>query len=142
MLRLSENMITTLENTDVLVNIGDPIFHDGQYPWTESFLELNGNCLRAPDLAAPLVSWIQAHAAYRPFSLNSNGLCPAGGDDGLPPSIFSLSPADGVNSVGLNANLMLTFSKVVTASTGNITIRKMSDNSTVESIDVTSGQVT
>jgi len=135
-------MITTLQNTDVLVNIGDPIFHDGQYPWTESFLELNGNCLRAPELAAPLVSWIQAHAAYQPFSLNSNGLCPADSDDGLPPTVYALSPADGVNNIGLNADLVMTFSKVVTTSTGNILIKKLSDNSTVETIDVTSGQVT
>lgn len=92
-------MITTLQNTDALVNIGDPIFHDGQYPWTESFLELNGNCLRVPDLTAPLVSWIQAHASYQPFSLNSNGLCPAVDDDGLPPTIYLLSPVDGANSV-------------------------------------------
>jgi len=36
----------------------------------------------------------------------------------------------------------MTFSEIVSAGTGSITIKKISDNSTVETIDVTSGQVT
>jgi hypothetical protein len=40
------------------------------------------------------------------------------------------------------ANIVLTFSEAVDVESGNITIKKSSDNSTVESIDVTSGLVT
>ncbi len=36
----------------------------------------------------------------------------------------------------------MTFSEIVSAGAGNITIKKTSDNSTVETIDITSGQVT
>jgi len=38
--------------------------------------------------------------------------------------------------------MMMTFSEIVSVGTGNITIKKRADNSTVEAIDVTSGQVT
>lgn len=48
---LSNNLITSLQNEDVLVNIAEPVFHDGQYPWTEYFAYLNANCLREPDVA-------------------------------------------------------------------------------------------
>jgi len=42
----------------------------------------------------------------------------------------------------LDANIVLNFSENVDAVSGNITIKKTSDNSTVETISVTSGQVT
>ena len=42
----------------------------------------------------------------------------------------------------LDANIILNFNESVDAETGNITIKKTSDDSTVEQIDVTSGQVT
>ncbi|MBF4694742.1 Ig-like domain-containing protein [Fusibacter ferrireducens] len=58
------------------------------------------------------------------------------------PTLNTKSPADGANNVGVNDNLVLTFSELVNVGTGNIVIKKSSDNSTVETIDVTSGQVT
>lgn len=58
------------------------------------------------------------------------------------PAITTLSPANASTSVSTSANLVLGFSKTVTAGTGNITIKKSADNSLVESIDVTSGLVT
>jgi hypothetical protein len=42
----------------------------------------------------------------------------------------------------LDANIVLTFSEAVDVESGNITIKKSSDNSTVESIDVTGSLVT
>ena len=42
----------------------------------------------------------------------------------------------------LNSNIFLTFSEAVDVETGIITIKKTSDNSTLETIDVTSDQVT
>ena len=62
--------------------------------------------------------------------------------DLIPPTIQSLSPADNATGVNTTTDLTITFSEIVSAGTGNIIIKKISDSSTVETIDVTSGQVT
>ena len=59
-----------------------------------------------------------------------------------PPTLSSSTPADNATDVSLSANIVLTFSEAVDVETGNITIKKTSDNSTVETIDVTSAKVT
>jgi len=56
-------------------------------------------------------------------------------------TLSSSSPADGATSVGVNDNIVLTFSEAVDAESGNILIKKSSDDSTVETIDVTGGLV-
>ena len=43
--------------------------------------------------------------------------------------------------VATNANIVLTFSEAVDAESGNITIKKTSDDSTIETIDVTGAKV-
>ncbi len=58
------------------------------------------------------------------------------------PTLSNSSPANNATSVALDSNIILTFSEVVDVESGNILIKKTSDNSTVESIDVTSNQVT
>jgi methionine-rich copper-binding protein CopC len=58
------------------------------------------------------------------------------------PTLSSSTPSDNATGVAVDANIVLTFSKAVDVESGNITIKKSSDNSTVESIDVTSGLVT
>jgi uncharacterized protein with beta-barrel porin domain len=58
------------------------------------------------------------------------------------PTLSSSSPADDASDVSRDANIILNFSESVDVETGNITIKKRSDDSTVETIDVTSGQVT
>ena len=58
------------------------------------------------------------------------------------PSLFSSVPADDATDVAVNANIVLTFDEAVDVKTGNITIYKTSDDSVVEAIDVTTGQVT
>ena len=57
------------------------------------------------------------------------------------PTLSSSSPADGATSVGADDNIVLTFSEAVDAESGNIVIKKSSDDSTVETIDVTGGLV-
>lgn len=52
-------------------------------------------------------------------------------------SLSSLYPADNATGVNISTNLILTFSKSVQEGTGNITIYKSSDDSTVEEIDIT-----
>ncbi|MGY9060180.1 MAG: Ig-like domain-containing protein, partial [Candidatus Puniceispirillales bacterium] len=58
------------------------------------------------------------------------------------PTLSSSSPADNATDVERDAYIILNFSESVDVETGNITIKKTSDDSTVETIDVTSGQVT
>ncbi len=62
--------------------------------------------------------------------------------DTTAPVINTLSPADGATSVSATANLVLTFDEIVDVETGNVIIKKTSDDSTIETIDVISGQVT
>ena len=58
------------------------------------------------------------------------------------PTLSSSSPADGATGVGVNDNIVLTFSEAVDRESGNITIKKSSDESTVETIAVTNSKVT
>jgi len=58
------------------------------------------------------------------------------------PTISTLSPTDDAIDVAVDTNLVITFNEVVDVETGNITIYKSSDDSIVEAIDITSGQVT
>ena len=58
------------------------------------------------------------------------------------PTLTSSTPADNATGIAINSNIILNFSETVTVANGNITIKKSSDDSTVEQIDITSGQVT
>ncbi|MEG3838139.1 Ig-like domain-containing protein, partial [Microcoleus sp. Z1_C3] len=62
--------------------------------------------------------------------------------DTTPPTAASLTPADNATSVAVAADLVVTLSEAVQKGTGNIVIKKVSDNSVVETIDVTSANVT
>ena len=57
------------------------------------------------------------------------------------PTLSSSTPADNATAVGVNANIVLNFDESVDVETGNITIKKTSDDSTVETIDVTGAKV-
>ena len=61
--------------------------------------------------------------------------------DTVGPVLNSSNPPDGNTSVAVDANIVLTFNEAVDAENGNITIIKTSDSTVVETIDVTSGQV-
>ncbi|MDQ6477209.1 DUF4347 domain-containing protein [Dyadobacter sp. LHD-138] len=63
--------------------------------------------------------------------------------NGTPPVLSSSVPANAATGVAVDANIVLTFSKAVTAVSGkNIVIKRTSNNSTVATIPVTSAQVT
>jgi len=62
--------------------------------------------------------------------------------DVVNPTLSSSSPADNATAVAIDANIVLNFSESVDVESGNITIKKTSDNSTVETISVTGGLVT
>ncbi|MCH1415981.1 MAG: Ig-like domain-containing protein, partial [Gammaproteobacteria bacterium] len=65
-----------------------------------------------------------------------------GDADSTAPTLNSSTPTDNATSVSESANIVLNFSESVDAESGNITIKKTSDNSTVETIDVTGSKVT
>ena len=79
-----------------------------------------------------------------------NGICGNGGSGIVllsiagftPPVVATLNPADNATGVADTANLVVTFDQAVQAGSGNLEIRKTSDGSLLEAIDVTSGQVT
>ena len=63
------------------------------------------------------------------------------GTDTTPPTVINMSPANGGTGVSVTSNLVLTFSESVAKGAGNILIKKSSDDSTVQTIDVTSSAV-
>ena len=62
--------------------------------------------------------------------------------DTTAPTLSSASPADNATAVAVGGNIVLNFSEAVDVESGNIVIYKASDDSTVETIAVTSSQVT
>ena len=61
--------------------------------------------------------------------------------DTTPPTISSSDPAHNATAVAVGSDIVINFSEVVDIENGNITIKKKSNNSIVETIDVTSNQV-
>ena len=57
------------------------------------------------------------------------------------PSLSSASPSDNEENVNVSSNIVLTFNEAVDAESGNITIKKTSDDNTIETIDVTGAKV-
>ncbi|OJV63348.1 MAG: hypothetical protein BGO41_11530 [Clostridiales bacterium 38-18] len=62
--------------------------------------------------------------------------------NGVAPTVSSLSPADSSTNVAMDSNLVITFSENVAKGSGNIVIKRAVDHSVIESINVTSSQVT
>ena len=61
--------------------------------------------------------------------------------DAQAPEVTDYSPVDNASGVAVDANLVLTFNETIVKGSGNITIKRSSNNSVVEIIDVTSGQL-
>ena len=61
--------------------------------------------------------------------------------DNVLPTLVSSSPADNATGVAAGANIVLTFNENVVAGSGNITLKKSSDNSTVQAMPVGGGNV-
>ena len=57
------------------------------------------------------------------------------------PLLSSASPSDNEENVNVSSNIVLTFNEAVDAESGNIIIKKTSDDSTFETIDVTGAKV-
>ncbi len=62
--------------------------------------------------------------------------------DGAVPLVDNLTPADDSTGAALDSNLTIVFDENIHKGTGNIVVRRSSDDSIVETIAVTAGQVT
>ncbi|MEK0196425.1 Ig-like domain-containing protein, partial [Microcoleus anatoxicus] len=62
--------------------------------------------------------------------------------DTTAPTASSFTPADNATGVAVGANLVVNFSEAIQKGTGNLVIKKLSDNSVVETIAVTAANVT
>ncbi|CAM1348860.1 Ig-like domain-containing protein [Tenacibaculum halocynthiae] len=77
-----------------------------------------------------------------PGAANSLGANKAIVIDGVTPNLTSSNPADDATGVVISQNIVLTFNENISKGTGNILIKKSLDNSTIETIDVTTASVT
>jgi hypothetical protein len=62
--------------------------------------------------------------------------------DDIKPTILTLSPVDNVTAVAVDSDLVITFNTDIVKDTGNIVIKKSSDDSTIETIVASSELVT
>jgi len=74
---------------------------------------------------------------------SSSGGSSSGGStaDTVAPIVSTFLPADGAVNVAIDVNLVITFSENVQKGTGNIIIKKSSDNTVVETIPVSDAKV-
>jgi len=63
------------------------------------------------------------------------------GADVTPPTVTTLTPADNATNVPTNTSLQILFNEPIVKGTGNIVIKRISDNSTVQTINVTNAVV-
>jgi len=98
--------------------------------------------LSIPDGATFYIRWNDFNASgaddglsIDDFSIEAN---PADTD---PPVVTLLFPANGASNVSTNLTASLTFNETVQKGTGNIIIKKTSDNSVVQTIDVNTASV-
>ncbi|CAD5976958.1 Ig-like domain-containing protein [Planktothrix agardhii] len=141
---------------------------DGTIYGSRSFTGADSNQTVTIDLNSALVSAINAKSGQS-FALggqittldgidnseyifgSSNSLSPNtdvqllltyGPTDTTPPTASSFSPVDNATGVAVAANLVVNFSEAIQKGTGNLVIKKLSDNSVVETIAVTAANVT
>jgi hypothetical protein len=116
-LRESIAVLGSVVCTGVTYTITSIALSDGVHPITTTFTDPAGN----ESTASPALS----------VTIDTSA-----------PTVSTLSPADNATGVSPTADLVLTFGESVVPVTGNITIKRTSDNSLIETIDVTGAQVT
>jgi hypothetical protein len=98
---------------------------------TGYYVEIPGTAIR--DLAGNFFAGISGATAWN--------FTTASAADTTPPSVTAFNPADNSTGVALDANLVVTFSEDVVKGSGNILVRRTTDDSVVHTIDVASGIV-
>ncbi|MEZ2280071.1 MAG: FG-GAP-like repeat-containing protein, partial [Microcoleus sp.] len=127
---------TTALTFNYVVQAGDSSL-DLEYLST-SALTLNGGTIKETAATA----WDAILTLPALASANSLGGSKAIVIDTTPPTAATFTPADNATAVAVAADLVVTLSEAVQKGTGNIVIKKVSDNSVVETINVTAANVT
>lgn len=127
----SFNQTTFFEDTN-FDGIGDGAALSAAAKTFAKFLTVSGTTL-------DLRLGIRVEAGFEDIGIDTILLTDA---DNVPFGIVALNPADDATNVAVNTNLAVTFNRSVQKGTGNIVIKQGVDNTTVETIAVTSGQVT
>ncbi|MEG4634711.1 Ig-like domain-containing protein, partial [Microcoleus sp. AR_TQ3_B6] len=99
---------------------------------TDYYVEIANGAIK--DIAGNNYAGITGNSTW-----NFTTVAPA---DTTPPTASSFSPADNATGVGVSANLAIDFSEAIQKGSGNLVIKKLSDNSVVETIAVTAANVT
>ncbi len=76
------------------------------------------------------------------LAIDDFSITTTGGADLTPPTVTTFTPLDNATNVSTNTNLQILFNEPIVKGTGNIIIKKLSDNSIVQTIDVTTPAVT
>jgi|GEM_PF-1062152 len=79
--------------------------------------------------------WIKF--TYNNINESDNELSFGSEQENVTPTVSTLSPVDSATGVAVNTSLVITFDEIVDAESGNITLMKSSDDSTIETFDVT-----
>lgn len=120
---------------------------NGNAPANQSNLSFTLTGLSVPNGSVFFIRWNDFNAsgaddglAVDDFSLSFNST--GTGADVTAPSISSLLPANGSTNVPALTGTRIEFSETIQKGTGTIVVKKMSDNSIVHTIDVTSPAIT
>ncbi len=99
--------------------------------------------LNIPNGSTFWIKWTDLNATGSDdgLSIDDFSITATGGADILPPTVTTLTPADNATNVSINTNLQILFNESIVKGTGNIVLKKSSDNSIVQTIDVTSAAV-
>ncbi|MFC1904867.1 S8 family serine peptidase, partial [Chloroflexota bacterium] len=107
----------------------DPNIPGGTWDWTDiAAMTCVVDYAKAGGPNTMYVGWVGIRVTYT--------------GDTAPPTVNTYSPANGATGIAVNTNLVLTFDENVQAGSGYITIYKYSDDSLVESMDITSENIT
>lgn len=116
---------------------------DGNAVANRSLISFAITGLSIPNGATFYIRWTDFDAAGADDGLGiDNFSIEANPADPNPPVITSLFPANGSTNVSTNGTAIINFNESVQKGTGNIVIKKTSDNSVVQTIDVTTAAVT
>jgi Ca2+-binding RTX toxin-like protein len=99
---------------------------------TDYYVEIPNGAIK--DIAGNNYAGITGNSTW-----NFQTVAPA---DTTPPTASSFSPADNATGVGVADNLVINFSEAIQKGSGNLVLKKVSDNSLVETIAVTADNVT
>lgn len=118
---------STFSNNTININFGNTLDDQNQPVW-----------IRIVTLSSSTGSGNRPSSAIDDFQLSYN----TSGGDVTPPSIASLSPANHATDIAANNTATIMFSETIQKGSGNIYIKKASDGTIVQTLNVTDPSVT